>query len=99
MANKRTQGRKYPRPAKWIERRDEAFTRAGMYCEISGDSIATSNPFKFGIIWDRACDHLFPERFCRRFCKAADPHVPENLYVISRSLHARKTAVEKHIYK
>jgi hypothetical protein len=99
MATARTQGRKYPRRRKWIVARDAAFARAGHTCEISGECLSSSHPYKFGIIWDRACDHLFPERFVRRFCKAANPHVGENLFVITPGLHAKKTAVEKHIYK
>lgn len=103
MATARTQGRKYPRRSKWIERRDEAFKRAGVTCEVSGEALGKFEPKFVGgtPVWKmkRACDHLFPERFVRRFCKAADPHVAENLYVITSGLHARKTAVEKHIYK
>lgn len=103
MATARTQGRKYPRRQRWNERREEAFIRAGTHCEISGDAIKwwegpVCGPGGKWVV-RRACDHLFPERFVRRFCKAADPHVAENLYVITPALHARKTAIEKHIYK
>jgi len=49
--------------------------------------------------WCRAADHFWPERWVRRFCKAADPHVLENLVVITPSLHAKKTAIEWRIFR
>jgi hypothetical protein len=47
----------------------------------------------------RAVDHLIPERFARRFFPGGDPHVLENLYVITPELHAKKTAIERLVYK
>lgn len=88
MATARTQGRKYPRRDKWETARDEAYARAGHKCEISGESLSS-----------RACDHLWPERWIRKWCKGANPHIAENLFVITSALHAKKTAVEIHIYK
>jgi hypothetical protein len=44
-------------------------------------------------------DHVWPERFVRRFCIAADPHVLDNLVVITPSLHAKKTAIEYLIFR
>jgi hypothetical protein len=107
MATARTKGRKYPRLAKWDDRRSAAFARAGSNCEISGApivfvtqevdrenaSITRKTTFK------RAADHLFPERFLRRFFVGCDPHILENLYVITPALHAQKTAVETLVYK
>jgi hypothetical protein len=105
-------GRKYPRRALWIERRNAAFARAGTVCEVSGVQIAfqkapTTVKSSLGfyhtpdepIRWRRAADHIWPERFCRRFCKGCDPHVLENLVVITPSLHAQKTAVEWRIFR
>ena len=51
------------------------------------------------VVYKRAADHLFPERWVRRFAKAADPHVLENLIVITPSLHAQKTAIEWRIFR
>ena len=101
MATARTQGRKYPRRDKWKAARNEALVRAGTVCEISGDAIQWwEGPMQGGKwVLKAACDHLFPERFVRRFCKGANPHIAENLFVITPELHAKKTAVEKHIYK
>jgi hypothetical protein len=98
-------GRKYPRRRLWIERRDAAFSRAGEYCEFSGEFLrhtyADLGP-KTGKVhwkWARAVDHIWPERFIRRFCIGADPHVPENLVCVSSALHAKKTAVEWRIFR
>lgn len=49
--------------------------------------------------WHRACDHIIPERAVRRYCKGADPHILENLRVITPSLHSRKTAIEYLIFR
>ena len=35
----------------------------------------------------------------RRFAKTADPHLLENLVVITPALHAKKTAVEWRIFR
>lgn len=112
MATERTQGRKYPRRQKWIERRDAVFQRAGATCEISGEPLGynatdwkphPAKPMQMIAftkwVWTRAADHLFPERFVRRFCKGMDPHILENLYVITPKLHAQKTAVEHRVYR
>jgi hypothetical protein len=100
----RTKGRKYPRRIKWIPQRDEAFERAGKVCEISGDPLGRQVPERFYPPretyweWARAADHLIPERYVRRFIKGADPHIAENIFVITPALHARKTACEPRLY-
>lgn len=102
MPTKRTQGRKYPRRKLWDERQAEAFKRAGEKCEISGAPLSNQiidSDLQVVTVFRRAADHLFPERFVRRFCIGADPHVRENIFVITPGLHAKKTAVECHIYK
>ena len=98
-------GRKYPRRKLWLDRRDAAFARAGEYCEVSGEFLrhtyADLGPKKGKVHWKwaRAADHLWPERWVRRFAKTADPHVLDNLVVITPSLHAKKTAVEWRIFR
>jgi hypothetical protein len=98
----RTRGRKYHRGKYWIKQRDAAFERAGHICEVSGKSLAGK---VIGFIdgqpitkWARAADHIVSERFCRRFIPGSDPHILENLAVITPSLHAKKTAIERKIY-
>lgn len=100
-------GRKYPRRKAWIERRDAAYARACFHCEVTGEKLYTlvgdlnvdTSELNAQRQWRRACDHIWPERFVRRFCVAADPHVLENLVVITPSLHAKKTAVEWRIFR
>ncbi len=105
MSKPRTRsGRKYPRRKLWIERRDAAFARAGDKCEVSGEPLGrwAGMPNDLAAAkwsWCRAADHFWPERWVRRFCKAADPHVLENLVVITPSLHAKKTAIEWRIFR
>lgn len=106
----RTQGRKYPRRAHWIERRNACFARAGEKCEISGDALrvkiedAPPAPTQSVIgnlplwQWKRAVDHLLPERWVRRFMPGADPHIMENLYCVSMRIHSMKTPIERRIY-
>lgn len=97
----RTRGRKYPRRKYWIQQRDAAFERAGALCEVSGqDLFKYKNPDDQaeGFRWVRAADHIISERFCRYFIPGSDPHILENLIVITPALHARKTAVERKIY-
>jgi hypothetical protein len=97
--NKRLRsGRKYPRRRLWIARRNAVFARAGFECEVSGLKLWWQSNADEGV-WKRAADHIFPERWCRRFCKAADPHVLENLICITPALHAQKTAVEWRIFR
>ena len=102
--SRKRSGRKYPRRKLWIERRDAVFARAGEFCEISGvplliridDSPVLNPSWK----WKRAADHIWPERFVRRFIgDGADPHILENLVVITPSLHAKKTAIEYLIFR
>lgn len=100
----RTKGRKYSRGGKWIERRDEAFARADRTCEISKEPLGrwiperTYPPREAFWRWERAADHLIPERYVRRFIKGGDPHIAENVFVITPALHARKTACESRLY-
>lgn len=97
----RTRGRKYPRRAAWIAVRDKIFARAGERCEITGASLLSVLPHDdFKMVWRRAVDHLISERFVRMFIgKGANPHVEENLYCISSSLHGRKLQVERSLYR
>ncbi len=90
-------GRQYPRRKLWIERRNAAFARAGNRCEVSGEPLVWSLDGKK--VYKRTVDHLYPEKFCRRFCVGSDPHVAENLVVLSQNLHSRKTAVEWRIFR
>lgn len=95
-------GRKYPRKTKWMERRDAVFARAGKKCEVSGEPLGFEQMSLQGEAqwkWTRAADHIFAERFIRQYCAGADPHVLENLIVITPSLHARKTKVEWKLFK
>jgi hypothetical protein len=95
-------GRKYPRRSLWIQRRNEAFARADGFCEVSGEILGFWVEGEDGnrkFHWTRACDHIYPERFVRKFCPGADPHVLENLIVVTPGLHARKTAVEWRIFR
>jgi hypothetical protein len=87
-SKRKRSGRKYPRRKLWIERRDAAFARAASFCEITHERLTK-----------RACDHLWPERWVRRWCPGADPHVLENLVVMTISLHAQKTAIEPLIFR
>ena len=105
----RTRGRKYPRRKVWIERRDAAFSRAGDSCEITKEPLGFYRPVLDGDPpeeadlqrwrWQRAADHIWPEKFVRRFVVGADPHILENLIVITPKLHAEKTAIEWKIYR
>ena len=106
--SRKRSGRKYPRRALWIARRNAAFARAGDYCEVSGAKLVgrahVVNPMNGEVLhtaecWERAADHIYPERFVRRFCISADPHVLENLIVVTPALHAKKTAVEWRIFR
>jgi hypothetical protein len=98
-SKKRISGRKYPRGKLWIKRRDEAFARADITCEISGELLCTVDTYSTAIKkWRRACDHIIPERMARRLYPGCDPHVPDNLVVITTALHARKTQVEHRIH-
>jgi hypothetical protein len=101
-------GRKYPRRSYWTKQRDVAFARAGEKCEVSGESLlfmktlgvnVRDREIDVAFIYKRAADHVWPERFVRRFCKGCDPHVLENLVVITPSLHAQKTAIEWRIFR
>lgn len=105
----RTEGRKYPRRAHWIQQRDKAFARAGEKCEISGDPLRVlrhgedcmgDNCVRYHckLVWKRAVDHLFPERWVRRWMPGADPHITENLFCVSMRVHSMKTGVERRIY-
>jgi hypothetical protein len=93
-------GRWYPRRAYWIQQRNLAFERAGMFCEVSGEVLGVRIPdsinpeSKWIWKWKRAVDHIWPEKFCRVHIKGTNPHLPENLLTITTSLHGRKTPVE-----
>jgi hypothetical protein len=98
----RTKGRKYPRRAYWIEQSNRAYERAGNVCEVSKEPLLFTRVGKNGEhdekIYKRACDHVIPERWVRRFMKKANPHVLENLIVLALGIHAKKTAIERKIY-
>ena len=96
-------GRKYPRPKLWIERRDAAFARAGQLCEVSGEELGywsyNGNVADAKWRWQRAVDHVIPERAARRIFPSCDCHTPGNLLCVSTSIHARKTSVEWKIFR
>jgi hypothetical protein len=94
-------GRKYNRGRYWIQQRDAAFRRAEDACEVTGEPLRwwVGSVLDGKAVWRRACDHIYPERFVRRFCPGADPHVLENLIVVTPALHAKKTAVEWRIFR
>jgi hypothetical protein len=102
---KRTLGRKYPRRLKWVPERDAAFARAGRVCEVSGEPLGREIPARFFPArscfwkWERAADHIIPERYVRRFIKGANPHIKENLVVVTPVLHAKKTAIEPKLFE
>ena len=97
-------GRKYPRRKLWIERRDAAFRRAGHFCEITHEQIAIpvyghSTAELERVIYDRAAHHILAERWVRKFCVGADPHVLENLVVVTKKFHSRLTAAENCLFQ
>ncbi len=106
-------GRKYPRKKVWLAQRDACYKRAGDYCEVSDAELwkvrhgedctdGQCETFDDGycrVVWRRACDHIFPERWVRRHCPGADPHILENLVAVTPEIHARKTAIEWKIFK
>ncbi len=93
MPRQKRSGRKYPRRKLWIERRDAAFARAGQHCEVTGDFLRAVDQK-----WHRACHHVLAERWVRRFIAGADPHILENLVVITPSLHAQLTGAENLLF-
>jgi hypothetical protein len=102
-------GRKYNRGRYWIQQRDAAFARAGDKCEVSGEPLSFVEHLcrmpschlkdHLKVVYRRAVDHLFPERWIRKFVVGADPHVLENLVVLSSRAHAQKTAIEWRIFR
>lgn len=108
----RTQGRKYPRHAYWIQQRNKIFERAGGICEISGDDLfsvkhgedctdnqcATFDDGYCKFSWRRAVDHIIPERAAHKMYPGCDVHCLENLVCVTSAIHAKKTAVERRIY-
>jgi hypothetical protein len=93
-------GRKYPRRALWIERRDAAFARAGDRCEVSGEPLFRVIEHEdFKRVWRRAVDHVIPERAARKLFVGCDPHCEGNLLCVSTSTHGRKTSVEWKIFR
>jgi hypothetical protein len=105
-------GRKYPRGSYWIQQRDAAFERAGGICEVTGEDLFTVKhgedctdnqcaTFDDGYCqqsWRRAAHHVIAERWVRRFLRGADPHMLENLVVITPALHARLTGAENLLF-
>jgi len=97
-------GRKYPRRKFWLERRNAAFLRAKGFCEVSGNPLGkvTASRGRSGpneLKFRYAVDHIVPERMVRSLFPGADPHILDNLIVISPALHSRKTAIEYLIFK
>lgn len=94
-------GRKYPRKAAWLKQRDACYERAENACEVSkaalGKWVGTLDYAEWK--WSRACDHIIPERWVRRFCPGANPHIIENLAAVTPQIHARKTAVEWRLFR
>lgn len=79
--------------------------RADTVCEVSGEALGDWFPSLEapGEVyskwkWARAVDHIIPERWARKFIKGCDPHVMENLVVITSSLHGKKWPIEKRAY-
>lgn len=92
-------GRKYPRKKSWLKQRDACYERAQDKCEVSGERLWTQSGPDAPIRFRRACDHVIPERFVRRFCPGANPHILENLAAVTPAIHARKTAVEWRLFR
>lgn len=96
-------GRKYPRKAAWLKQRDACYARAKANCEVSGESLGHWGPPNHaGYLpwkWRRACDHVIPERWVRRFCAGANPHIIENLAAVTPRIHAKKTAIEWRLFR
>lgn len=91
-------GRKYPRRKLWVERRDAAFARAGDRCEITGEALLISlSVDKY--VYRRAAHHILAEKWVRRFCVGADPHILENLIVTTPRMHSRLTAAENCLFQ
>lgn len=103
----RRAGRKYPRRKLWIERRDAAFARAGDHCEVSGAKLVgrahvctpAGKILHTAECWERAAHHILAERWCRKFCPGCDPHILENLVVVTPGLHAQFTAAENKLFR
>lgn len=94
-ANKRS-GRWYSRRRGFATARKKAYDRDGDVCRVSGEPLWIIVGHRREYF--RAADHLYPERFCRRFFPGADPHVLENLVTVRPTVHAQKTAAEKYLY-
>lgn len=94
-------GRKYPRKAAWLKQRDACYERAEEICEVSGEPlgrlVGTLDDGHWK--WSRACDHIICERWVRRFCPGANPHIIENLAAVTPGIHAKKTAVEWRLFR
>lgn len=95
-ATKRT-GRKYGRKRGFAEARKLAADRDGNTCPISGAAMRQGYGGTTRVF--RACDHLIPERFARRYFPGCNPHILENLLTVHPSVHARKTAAEMYLYR
>jgi len=105
QAEKRS-GRWYSRKRGFAEARKKAYSRDGDYCRVSGRLLVTRCDIQANSgrllkkieAWQRACDHIWPERYVRRFIPGANPHILENLLTVHPSIHAKKTAAEKYLY-
>lgn len=101
LKEKRRSGRWYSRRKHFAAQRELAFARDGESCRVSGQPLkfaVVSGDVPGKIMWNRACDHVYPERWLRRFLPGADPHILENLLTIHPSIHGQKTAAEVHLY-
>src|SRR6267142_6097876 len=96
-------GRKYPRRKLWIERRDAAFARADVTCEVTGEDLQISyideQTRQTIWKWRRAAHHIVAERFVRRWFPGADVHHLLNLLVVTPGKHAQLTAAERKLFR
>lgn len=93
-------GRKYHRGRYWIQQRDKAFERSEKdyfdRCEVTQVPLTWLEqlPDRVQVRYRRACHHILGERWARKFIPGCDPHILENLMVISVPLHSQITAIE-----
>src|SRR5277367_2043532 len=98
----------------WIRQRDDAYARAGGLCEVTAEFLFSTihgedcdgsgwncDDFDTGYCrthWNRACHHIIAERFVRTFFKGVDPHILDNLCVVTPGLHTKLTNAENKLF-
>lgn len=96
-ATKRS-GRWYSRK-KFRERAAQVHERDGITCQICHQFMVYVDLEQPGKSYlRRHTHHWIAERWVRRFCKGADPHILENLADVHPGCHAKATAAEKMLY-